>query len=118
MHHDRLKSCVDRVLPLWVRQKRNEILHGVDANDDASGVVVDDDYGLDSLFQNMDEEIHEVPASKCSTNPIVSDSDQSVQDKLTLVKNNSMVKSTEEVPRETRSGRTVRPPRYMQDYYY
>ena len=26
MHHDRLKKCVDREVPLWVRRKRHQIL--------------------------------------------------------------------------------------------
>ena len=74
MHHDRLKKCVDREVPLWVRRKRHQILEedlplpnsqyfnvDIDANvDDEHDVTIldtDDDIQVSGIQQADEMEV-------------------------------------------------------------
>ena len=48
LHHDRLKPCEDRSIPLWLRRKLNKILNNHDKEDPEN----EDDFCLEWLFDN------------------------------------------------------------------
>ena len=72
LHHDRLKPCEDRDIPLWLSRKRSHILSNTDCDAvyDEDSVVPSEstkdrdvtehndypDYSLDSLFREQPED--------------------------------------------------------------
>ena len=48
LHHDRLKSCLDRDVPLWLRRKRSGLFQGL--NEDNAEPDTES-LGLDKLFE-------------------------------------------------------------------
>ena len=48
LHHDRLKPCKDRSIPLWLHRKQNKILNNLDQEDPENK----DNFCLEWLFDN------------------------------------------------------------------
>ena len=60
LHHDKLKPCLDRDVPLWLRRKRSSLLQGL--NED-NGEPDTESLGLDKLFEecSVDDNDHISP---------------------------------------------------------
>jgi hypothetical protein len=115
IHHDKLKPCNDRNIPLWVNRIRNEVL----ANDEEDeGQMVEEknllygdntqDLGLINLFNAGSQDNSKLVKSKN-----LHDNNEST----TLAKHSN----TENVPattnlRTTRTGRQIVPPAYLKEY--
>ena len=104
VHHDRLKHCRDRNIPLWITRKRNQLLQSVDASrmEDTMHDNLDD-WHLDKLFGDVSDA---VPAISQDTDnldvglPV--ESIENEGDTANLV--------------TTRAGRESRRPKYLTDY--
>ena len=46
LHHDRLKPCLDRDVPLWLRRKRSSLLQGLNKD---NGEPDTESLGLDKI---------------------------------------------------------------------
>jgi hypothetical protein len=55
LHHDRLRLCIDRDVPLWARRRRTELQSGVPT----VGVDMDESFDLDALWKDDDESSNE-----------------------------------------------------------
>ena len=77
LHHDRLKICNDRNIPLWVRRKRSSILLGTEDLNAEEDIV--NDLSLDVLFRDQENnDLESMPAESTpaeSTRPQDDDSD-------------------------------------------
>ena len=113
MHHDRIKPCLDRNLPLWLRRMRHEILETdlMEEEDD----LLDDDC-LNRLFNGSDDSlsppgiVRQRPGSPQSMKP---------RSKPSPNKDATDENQTDELPRElpaSRSGRQRRLPDHLKDY--
>ena len=65
LHHDRLKPCHDRVIPLWVRRKRQEILKLDEtiAYDQDEFDIMDSPEGIGLLYSSDDSQLLDEPNS-------------------------------------------------------
>ena len=111
LHHDRLKPCEDRSIPLWLRRKRSKILNDLDQEDPEN----EDDFCLDWLFENepdnTDVHLPEYCQEKVQLFP-----DDPVSPESTL--ETEQLDSGDQLPelQPSRSGRERRRPRHLQDY--
>ena len=104
VHHDKIKFCEDRCIPLWLRKRRQSLLSLDDtiAYDAAEQTL---DLDLDSqLFMSQDDD----PAE-------ASDRVMPVDDTVVPEPEAPVAQSPLEVTR-TRGGRTVRPNNRFRDY--
>ena len=112
IHHDRLKICEDRFVPMWMRRLRHDLLdlddtiaHDEDEQDDEGDPVTN----VGRLFNDLDVEDTITstgqPGTDSETDSESSDSDDSSEE--------------ENEPKEqrvTRKGRHVNRPAYLRDY--
>ena len=103
LHHDKLKPCCDRNIPLWLRRKRNQVLSK--SNECVETVQQNpeiEDLHLDKLFTDDYQHINhnEVRDENTTHDSVDSEVGQEVP-----------------VPVTTRSGRTRRRPKHLEDYY-
>ena len=128
LHHDRLKPCLDRDIPLWLRRKRNQLLATQDGieSTDLGGVSSESneptyDNLLDSDSLNLDK-LFTPDNSACSPlyNEMTSTEDQEDDSHSTLTDSppGSQLDAQDlpEEPGTTRSGRKTKPPGYLADY--
>ena len=111
MHHDRLKLCEDRIVPLWARRKRHSIL----------GLTLpyqpnqeDQDLGDEPVPRDRDVNwIDDLPeGSELSGQE---DSHEG-SDSAGGFSGSELGPSGEERPKKSRSGCTIRKPTWLQDY--
>ena len=106
IHHDRLKPCCDRNIPIWLRCKRSQLLgNESELCENTSTCHDDDDLNLSHLFE-------------------VNCQDTGMEDNDSLAWEEDLkVNTTDEGNREvnkpsvTRAGRESRRPRHLVDYY-
>lgn len=91
VHHDRLKLCEDRVIPIWLTRMRNSFLLGEDITGDE--FFPDDMLHLDTFFGTGEDETQE--------------EDEDEDDSLS---------SVQEAPKISRKGRNVKTPAHYKDY--
>ena len=122
IHHDRLRKCIDRVIPMWIRRKRSELLQSLDDdflspenNTDADETLPyqDPDFQADgaddiqdtdgSNASGVDQNIDDTPRSR--------NNDMDLEDVFFL---GDLFEET--APMRTSRGRRVRRPRYLDDY--
>ena len=105
LHHDRLKPCLDRDVPLWLRRKRSSLLQGL--NED-NGEPDTESFGLDKLFEECsvdgNDYISPDELDKLEENPL------EIQDPL-----ESNACFPDPLP-PTRAGRERKRPQYLADY--
>ena len=120
IHHNRLKHCEDRYIPLWLRKLRSEILNlneTFDAEEDVS-FSLDPDQNISTLFDDA-----------CAENVSITDKTSGEQSKELLVPTAPDVSSDLLFPFEppvevvtstpsitTRTGRRVKKPFRFRDY--
>ena len=98
LHHDKLRLCVDREIPLRMRQMRRRFLSGDLSHYDND--VWNDNLGLEKLFESVERQELRASSKKNNPPPKQDSADDSQQDS--------------ETPKETRRGRTVnKPARYL-----
>ena len=111
LHHDRLKPCENRSIPLWLCRKRNEILNNLDQEDPEN----EDDFCLEWLFDNepdnTDASLPEYYQEEVQSFP-----DDQVLPESTL--ETEQLDSGDQLPelQPSRSGRERRRLRHLQDY--
>ena len=120
VHHDRLKLCHDRVLPIWLRRRRHELLNEeapMATTDITDGDEGDDGLdGIETLFSQSDLNTDEgnTPTSQTTeeeVSPVSQMTDyNSDEDSISDVN-----KLTKETP-DRGSRRRVRVPRRLRDY--
>ena len=127
VHHDRLKICQDRHIPMWMRRLRHQQLSlnetiGYDkAEDDPEEVPT-----LAPLFQPPPTGDTEELATEPEDLPPPDDSGAGIPE-MSLISNEDEVQDTEVVeqsaasheeiaPRVSRRGRVVRTPAHLRDY--
>ena len=103
VHHDRLKHCHDRNIPLWLKRKRNQLLQIIDAS--RMDTVHDNlnDWHLDKLFEDMSDAV-----------PAISQDTDNLDVGLPVKSIESDGDTTKLVT--TRAGRESRRPKYLTDY--
>ena len=109
IHHDRLKPCQDRDIPLWVQRRRNSILNQgehvpevPESKIENSAPVLDSEpLGLDLLFDDTSE------------------GDNGYDSSQGIVKLDSTqpLSVLDEPVGTSRSGRQLKKPRHLDDYY-
>ena len=119
LHHDRLKPCEDRSIPLWLRRKRNKISNDLDQEDPEN----EDNFCLEWLFDIEPDNTDVNPPEYCPEE-VQSFLDDSVLPESTL-KSERQLDSGDQLPelpellpelQPNRSGRERRRPRHLQDY--
>ena len=95
VHHDRIKLCKDRVIPLWISRMRNKFLQGEEMTDEEELVLPEEVLNLDKLFHDLD-------------NDQVEEENQ---------ENVPELAPAAEVPRITSRGRTVKAPSHLRTDY-
>lgn len=125
LHHDRLRYCDDRSIPLWIRRKRHQILDQTAA--------LNDTIDLESSRIPATQDDQSQTADQYIQLPLLADEDdfnlQSLfdpnytQDDVQPLVDLPSLEDEEDLgiqqlfdPVVTRHGRTVRRPRYLQDY--
>ena len=107
IHHDRLKLCRDRNIPLWMRRMRHNLLYPSQQNKEKvkSNFILDDDLNLDVLFQdNPGNEDTEPAVAVGSDGDLDQERDSQEEEKeMTL-------------PVVSRRGRIIKQPKYLDDY--
>ena len=109
IHHDRIKPCRDRAVPLWMRKLRHRFLSTGSSFPDPTNLLDDDsDLNLDILFE---DKVSVDSSSAHGTddghnNQMPSGEDQSVD---TIVVNQPQVATS-------RRSRPIRLPRYLHDF--
>ena len=112
LHHDRLKPCEDRAIPLWLRRKRSKILNDLDQEDPEN----EDDFCLDWLFENEPDDTDVSLLGYCQEKvQLFPDDPVSPESTLEIEQH---LDSGDQLPelQPTRSGRERRRPRHLQDY--
>ena len=121
LHHDKLLICRSPTIPFWLRKKRNQLFADLETQSDESLEqlpIQDEDLltqespevnlDLSNLFTDeMDTEVDTSGGSDADTSILV-DNEQ-----LPPVQDAELITAP---ARPTRSGRSVRPPSYLQDY--
>ena len=112
LHHDRLKPCEDRSIPLWLRRKRSKILNDLDQEDPKN----EEDFCLEWLFDNEPDNT-DVSMPEYCHEEVQSFLDDPVSPESTL-KIEQQLDSGDQLPelQPSRSGRERRRPRHLQDY--
>ena len=119
IHHDRLKLCEDRDIPLWLRRMRNKVLHK-EVADPSNLPDSDGDLGLDKLFDSV-----ELQTDKSSPAQVTDSASQGVSGAcpsqvIGNVTSNILAdigdNPTNGVTIQTRRGRNIRQPGYLRDY--
>ena len=114
VHHDRIRQCKDRDIPLWVQQKRSQLLTDDSENQAGEGPSL----GLDS----GDRENEQVSLPEAEINA-QDDLEPNKLDKNVSVltdpqppdaETSGLVKAS--LPHSTRSGRKLRRPAYLDNY--
>ena len=134
LHHDRLKLCEDRDIPLWLRRKRNKLLGNpeeIDAEksggtpkDNASNdptlenILDSDSLSLDKLFTPSDSacEISLPLSNELASTQDNCDSEPLTEPCLNNQHDDAGTDPEPEVVETTRSGRRRKPPQYLADY--
>ena len=106
LHHDRLKPCEDRFVPLWLRRKRSKILN----NSDQEDLENIEDLCLERLFEAPDTGL-DAPKYHQEETQIVSE-DQDLPNQLETLRESEQLLELQ----PSRSGRERRRPRHLQDY--
>jgi hypothetical protein len=91
-HHDKLRLCEDRVIPLWTRRLRAKILNLNEEEEEREAPAEEQDMGLEWLFDYSDDGID-------SSNGV-----NSIDEPLDIIQ-----------PRFSRRGRKIIPPRRLLD---
>ena len=123
LHHDRLRLCIDRDIPLWIRRKRHDYMFTADPT---SLVDVETDLNLSTLFQDGNTVATSVTRDQPDA-PLALPMDVTTTGDIpntTLLPVPSMTEtrdriapvSPSRVVPPTRSGRTRRLPRHLTDY--
>jgi hypothetical protein len=102
VHHDRMKICKDRVIPLWVRQRRHRILEGLPVETTDPDW---DEFGLNNLFKSITNPSQDGGSSLLK-----------VSHKILDVIPGNEVSASPPLPSKTRRGREVNKPAYLKDY--
>ena len=126
-HHDSLKLCSDRDLPIWLLRKRHE-LTGEDVGDRVLEQATDalgdpdehrngDDLGLEDLFAEMTEEgleqmsqTQEMHYGDEASPDVLNDDDHE------LLEDYIEIDDTQRETTRTRGGRVIKRPTQLEDY--
>ena len=96
VHHDRIKTCNDRAIPLWMSRMRNRFLQGEDLQEEDI-TSQEDAWNLDKLFQEPPDNIQK-------------------EDEISPDTATDLV-PFQDISKITSRGRTVKPPAHLaQDY--
>ena len=124
-HHDRLKPCQDRFIPLWLRRMRHELLE-LDTTIAYDEEEDDEDFLEDvfrDLFREQDEEQLDVSFSSAdiimSTPTPLQDADAVTPEVVVETSQphgSSPTGTSQKSPVKTRVGRKIVPPPHLQDY--
>ena len=126
-HHDSLKLCSDRDLPIWLLRKRHE-LTGVDVVDRVLEQATDalghpdehghgDDLGLEDLFAEMtEEELEQRPQTQEMHYGDEASPDVLNGDDHELLENYIEIDDTQRQTTRTRGGRVIKRPTHLEDY--
>ena len=117
IHHDRLKPCKDRFIPIWLRRKRQELLD-LDEDLDTSD---DDDNSFFLADSNIFRESNTVVAQNSEEFNEVDNEIQDIDDKSSLdepVDSLGAVAQPSQILRKTRTGRAVKPNTAYNDYLF
>lgn len=98
-HHDKLKLCQDRDLPLWVQRLRGQVLGGVEEENLES----EPSLNLDTLWRK----------TRPAESGVIDENAQDLQD---LQDSGDRLSEEIATPGATRSKRAVRRPGYLRDY--
>ena len=111
IHHDRLKLCQDRAIPMWMRKMRQRFLStGCPTPDPRNLLEGDSDLNLDLLFQDQ------VPvATSSGSKTSVATSGKKVVKKQPASDADSGIVSIPPIVKSRRS-RAIKQPRYLDDY--
>ena len=105
LHHDRLKPCCDRSIPLWLRRKRNQVLgKSIEGFEKVHNNLKIEDLHLDKLFTDDYQNANHIEVRDVNTSVTHDSVDSKVGQELP-------------VPATTRSGRERRRPKHLEDYY-
>ena len=136
IHHDRLKLCKDRDIPMWMRRLRHRLLvpetEEIDeVSADPSPISVDSDLNLGILFQGEDQDVCLVAGDNADSSNTPQDTGRSIDEVISntlqdtgrsideVISNDS--DSDESVNQgsvqiRSRRSRTVRKPKHLLDY--
>ena len=108
IHHDRLKPCNDRDIPLWVQRRRNDLLRGEQEETTLSDLADEPEESLDL------EWLYPEPSPRNDGYESACESSEE------LVKHDvppPPMPIVDEPPITTRTGRQTRRPKHLSDYY-
>ena len=119
LHHDRLRPCIDREVPLWIRRKRHQLLSIANLHDpmenplSSEGEVLTggDEEPEDILGDTIvGETLKDEPESVKPRNNVsaVVDINESDQNDVQIV--------NQDIPRQSRAGRQIRWPSHLSDF--
>ena len=109
LHHDRLKPCLDRDIPLWLRRKRSNLLQGsgeFQGEPDTEPLYLDKLFEESSVANDRSVNDHVSMDDSIKTNEILPETPDSSLDNACF---------SEPLP-STRTGRERRKPKYLVDY--
>ena len=122
IHHDRLKSCDDREIPLWLRRKRSRLLGQDDQaerEEPGETVLESESLDLDKLFDPQDSLTFNSTHSQVN-NTLENQSNVTLPcSTKTHTSPNNHVSSSADIPdtlATSRSGRERKRPRHLADY--
>lgn len=107
MHHDRLRLCEDRSVPLWVRRVRDEVL-GNKTNDEEEVNTQEEEAPLNFLFEDRNPTYEETEGADIDPSHVISEI-ISEQDDADDVEENSVL------PKTSSRGRIIRRPKRFDD---
>ena len=132
LHHDRLKPCEDREIPLWLKRKRNAILNQLDNGEknetddfeegdlerlfDSEYLPVTNEHALNDEHSYTEQEDHEFQENNDLLNDNTDIPNQ--EDQIITVPETFESGGLEQIVPlpPTRFGRERRRPQYLQDY--
>ena len=119
LHHDRLRPCIDREVPLWIRRKRHQLLSIANLHDPMENPLS----GEGEVLIRGDEEPEDILGDT-----IVGETLKDEQESVKLGNNVSAVVDLNEsdqkdvqivnqdTPRQSRAGRQIRWPSHLSDF--
>ena len=114
LHHDRLKPCSDRDIPLWLRRKRSRILSDGDSDfSDCDQDVFDNDFSLGDVFREEPTESMDPALPAQGSGPAKEEPDFSESGVSEPLDEESSVPAS--LPPSKFGRKRVRP-RHLQDY--
>ena len=102
IHHDKLKVCKDRTLPLWLRRMRHQYLH-----------KTRNDVSLESLPEEGEDEEEDTKQTSANCEIL----DRNVNDqKKDNEQNKNNKRKQDKIETVTRTGRQIRKPKHLENF--